>query len=140
VLISPYIAPLTIDQTLYEHSSIPATIRALFMNGTAPLTSREAGARTFHTQLQWLAQVRSDQIAFPAHQSLTYDLEPPAADVDPTVNAPSDLVVKMGQQLQKSLDRLGLQPPFRGDRLATQAEATEFFRAARSLMRRLVQQ
>jgi phospholipase C len=130
VLVSAFVAPHTIDSTLYEHSSIPATIRALFMPGTAPLTSREANARTFHTQLHWLPEARTDQIAFPMNNSLVVDLQP-AAMPD---NTPSDLVIAMGRQLQKTLDHLGLQSPLRGDQLGTQAEAATFFRSARALL------
>jgi phospholipase C len=42
VVISPWIAAHTIDHTLFDHASIPATIERLF--GLAPLTQRDAKA------------------------------------------------------------------------------------------------
>ena len=127
VLVSPYIGAGAIDSTLYEHSSIPATIRALFMPGTPALTPREQRARPFHGQLPWLPAARTDQVNFPVSYSLGVDIRPPAP-------APSDLVVKMGRQLQSTLDRLGLQSSLSGNRLTTQTEATAFFKAARALL------
>ena len=47
LLISPWIAPGTVDHTVYDHTSIPATVRRLFAPGTPPLTARDRGANTF---------------------------------------------------------------------------------------------
>jgi phospholipase C len=128
VLVSPYIEAGTIDSTLYEHSSIPATVRALFMKTTAALTPREQRAMRFHGQLPWLPAARTDQVNFPVSYSLSVDSRASA----PT--GPSDLVVKMGHQLQSTLNRMGLKPPLSGDHLTTQAKATAFFKAARTLL------
>ncbi len=52
IVISPWIRRGTIDDTVYDHSSIPATVRALFAPGAGPLTacprSRDGMANTFH--------------------------------------------------------------------------------------------
>ena len=42
VVVSPWIAPHTVDHTVYDHSSVPATIERLF--GMPPLTARDAFA------------------------------------------------------------------------------------------------
>ena len=47
VLVSPWIAAGTVDQTVYEHSSIPATIRKLFNVDVPALTPRDAQVNTF---------------------------------------------------------------------------------------------
>lgn len=45
VVISPYIKAGTVDHTVYDHSSVPATLRTLF--GIGKLTNRDAAAATF---------------------------------------------------------------------------------------------
>jgi phospholipase C len=56
VLVSPWIEPNTIlrptDDRHFDHSSIPATLRALFAAGLPPLTSRDANAATFHHSVE----------------------------------------------------------------------------------------
>jgi phospholipase C len=42
VVVSPWIAPHTVDHTVYDHSSVPATIERLF--GLPPLTARDEAA------------------------------------------------------------------------------------------------
>jgi phospholipase C len=43
IVVSPWVAQGQIDHTVYDHSSIPATIERLF--GLAPLTARDGAAR-----------------------------------------------------------------------------------------------
>jgi phospholipase C len=50
VLISPWIEKCRVDSTIYEHSSLPATIRTLF-NLPGSLTARDAAANTFEKNL-----------------------------------------------------------------------------------------
>jgi phospholipase C len=47
VLVSPRIPPGTVDDTIYDHSSIVGTLRKLFVPDAAPLTSRDANGNTF---------------------------------------------------------------------------------------------
>jgi phospholipase C len=47
VVVSPLIEAGTVDHTVLEHASVPATLRALFAPGAAPLTQRDAAAATF---------------------------------------------------------------------------------------------
>jgi arylsulfatase A-like enzyme len=50
VLVSPRVEKGKIDSTLYEHASIPATLRTLF-DLPEPLTARDAAANTFNKNL-----------------------------------------------------------------------------------------
>jgi phospholipase C len=66
VVISPWIAPKTIDSTRYEHSSIAATARKLFLGAawqTKFLTNRDKGANTFDGLLT-LDAPRTDVVRF----------------------------------------------------------------------------
>lgn len=58
VVVSPRI-PQQWDDTRYEHSAIPRTVRKLFAPHTAPLSAREAASPTFD-HLVSLAQPRDD--------------------------------------------------------------------------------
>ena len=72
VVVSPWIPAGTIDSTQYEHSSIAATARKLFL-GTAWqshfLTERDRQANTFDGVLT-LAAPRTDQVKFDAPKNL----------------------------------------------------------------------
>jgi phospholipase C len=48
VVVSPYVPTGTVDDTVRDHASIPATLRALFAPNAAPLTSRDAWSPPFH--------------------------------------------------------------------------------------------
>jgi phospholipase C len=48
LVISPYVRRGDVDQSVYDHSSVPATLRALFIPDALPLTQRDAHANTFH--------------------------------------------------------------------------------------------
>jgi phospholipase C len=48
ILISPWLAPAVIDTGDYDHSSIVASLRAMFAPDAAPLTKRDVAAKTFH--------------------------------------------------------------------------------------------
>jgi phospholipase C len=45
VVVSPLVAP-AVDPTLYDHTAVPATLRALFAPGSAPLSAREERSAT----------------------------------------------------------------------------------------------
>ena len=47
VLVSPWIAAGTVDATLYDHTTIPHSVRSLFATGVKPLSDREAESETF---------------------------------------------------------------------------------------------
>jgi phospholipase C len=46
LIISPFVEPGGVDSTVYDHSSLIATVRELYGLG-APLTARDAAANTF---------------------------------------------------------------------------------------------
>jgi phospholipase C len=50
ILVSPYVEKGQVDSTIYEHSSLPATIRTLF-NLPEGLTARDKSANTFEKNL-----------------------------------------------------------------------------------------
>jgi len=60
VAISPLIPAGTVDETCYEHSSIPATVRKQFAPDTPPLTDRDAAAEDFLERLPLLPRPRTD--------------------------------------------------------------------------------
>ncbi|NLF10442.1 MAG: alkaline phosphatase family protein [Anaerolineaceae bacterium] len=51
VLISPWIEAGTVDQTVYDHASIPATVRKLLHVDAQPLTHRDSMTNTFEQVL-----------------------------------------------------------------------------------------
>jgi phospholipase C len=76
VVVSPWIAAHTVDHTVYDHSSVPATIERLF--GLPPLTARDAAANDV-TALFTEGQPRTD-----APATLNNPAPPaPRAAIDP---------------------------------------------------------
>ena len=59
VIVSPYIAKGTVDHTVYEHASIPATVSKLFLSGQQVISPREGAAHTFENLLT-LSKPRPD--------------------------------------------------------------------------------
>lgn len=47
VVVSPWIDPNTVDPTVYDHASVPRTLRDLFARAAQPLTQRDANANSF---------------------------------------------------------------------------------------------
>eukprot|EP00500_Bicosoecida_sp_ms1_P010671 CAMPEP_0203833176 /NCGR_PEP_ID=MMETSP0115-20131106/72522_1 /ASSEMBLY_ACC=CAM_ASM_000227 /TAXON_ID=33651 /ORGANISM="Bicosoecid sp, Strain ms1" /LENGTH=515 /DNA_ID=CAMNT_0050742247 /DNA_START=135 /DNA_END=1682 /DNA_ORIENTATION=+ len=87
ILISPYVPKGTVVHggdggAVFEHSSIPATVRKLFAPAAAPLTRRDATAATFEGVLS-LAAPRTDCPASlppaPTHRAITPGLPPLSA-------------------------------------------------------------
>ncbi|MGH3720272.1 MAG: alkaline phosphatase family protein [Pseudonocardiaceae bacterium] len=62
VVVSPYIAAGKVDDTVRDHASIPATLRALFAPNAAPLTRRDAWSPPFHTVLDLEAPRRGREL------------------------------------------------------------------------------
>jgi phospholipase C len=117
VLISPYIEQGTIDKTQYEHSSIVATIRRLFLpTGTAPLTDRDQNANTFD-RIVTRDQPRTDTFTWPAAGKKGN-------------SAPSELALTMVRHMGQALDRHGLTTSLTASDIKTQRDATAFMREA----------
>ncbi|HEV7485544.1 MAG TPA: alkaline phosphatase family protein [Thermoanaerobaculia bacterium] len=60
VLVSPWIREGSVDSTIYDHSSIPHSVRELFAPDAEPLTKREAVSNTVWNADIWLDEVRDD--------------------------------------------------------------------------------
>jgi phospholipase C len=132
VLVSPYICAGTIDSTLYEHSSIVATIRELFLpKGTPPLTSRDAAASTFLRTLLLSDPPRTDKVQFPGHNLMAMT---PARQAVIAATPPTSLVRTMMLNAQHALDQLGLEVEQRAESVTTQQHATAFFRRAHAAL------
>lgn len=69
VVISPYIAAHTIDHRVYDHTSVLATLEALF--GLAPLTGRDAQANNLVSLFTLVAPRTDTPVHLPAPQSDT---------------------------------------------------------------------
>jgi phospholipase C len=76
VAISPLIPAGTVDDTFYEHSTIPATVRRQFLSGSRPLTRREAAAEDLLDHLPLLPRPRTSLPTAPAAEPV---LAKPAA-------------------------------------------------------------
>jgi phospholipase C len=76
VVVSPLVPRGVVDHTVYEHASVPATLRALFAPDAAPLTVRDGSAATFHH----LASLTTPRTDLPDLSALC---EEPAARPDP---------------------------------------------------------
>jgi phospholipase C len=51
VVVSPFVPANRISDQVYDHASVPATLRALFAPHAEPLNARDANAVTFHSLL-----------------------------------------------------------------------------------------
>ena len=79
VVVSPWIPAHTVDHTVYDHSSVPATIERLF--GLPPLTARDAAANDV-TPLFTEPRPRADapaRLNYPAPPTLRAAIDPQAA-------------------------------------------------------------
>jgi phospholipase C len=60
VVVSPYVAAHAVRTEVHDHTSVPATLRALFAPDAPPLTARDAWASTFHSALDLTEPRRAD--------------------------------------------------------------------------------
>ncbi|MCA1672552.1 MAG: alkaline phosphatase family protein, partial [Actinobacteria bacterium] len=102
IAVSPWISPGTLDDTPYDHASIPRTVRELFAPGASPLSARDAGVASFaHLAGAVDHPRRGDEL--PNLEDL---LTPPAGlvDVAPDLTAPE----APPDDFQRSLDALAI--------------------------------
>lgn len=102
VLASPWIPPGVIDHTLYDHSSLPATLKALF-GLRSFLTKRDAQANTFD-HLCTLDGPRLDapKGLTPIAASLAQSYDSAVSAIESQMAPPSDLqrsLVELANQL-----------------------------------------
>jgi hypothetical protein len=105
VVVSPWIPGGTIDHTLYDHSSLPATLKSLF-GLRSFLTKRDAQANTFE-HLCRLDTLRSDcpQNLRPVTASLAQGYDSAISAIESQAAAPSDLqrsLVELANELNPS--------------------------------------
>jgi phospholipase C len=81
VLVSPFIQRGTVDSTVYDHTSIPATLKRLFDLGKF-LTDRDRDANTISTE-NWLTVARSD-----TPETLSLSRPPLPTNAKPSVAKP----------------------------------------------------
>jgi hypothetical protein len=103
VVVSPLIPAGTWDDTLYDHTAIPRTVRELFAPGTAPLSAREAVSPTF-ARLASLAAARTD---LPDLSALTQPVSPASAEAAaPAPPASAERDDEFARQLRELGDRI----------------------------------
>jgi phospholipase C len=64
VIVSSYIPRRTVDHTVYDHASIPATVSRLFLSGPQTISPREHSAHTFERVLTLAAPRRDEDIPY----------------------------------------------------------------------------
>ena len=74
VVVSPLVPRRTWDDTIYDHSAVPRTVRGLFAPGTPPLSAREARSPSF----EGLASLERPRTDLPDLSALTGAPEPGA--------------------------------------------------------------
>jgi hypothetical protein len=102
VIVSAYIDPGRVDSTIYDHTSVIATARKLFLGDKAAtnfLTDRDRNANTFE-HLLTRDSVRDDKIDFKALQ----DLMPPLANLQKKNNLDSPLSEHQKMMVQHAFE------------------------------------
>jgi phospholipase C len=137
VLVSAYIAPGTIISRQFEHSSIVATVRKLFVPNAQPLTVRDATAATFEDIPQLNQPPRTDRPIFPVPQaaSATAFARTVAAAAPRVERKPTELMMTMVGQMEQTLKMLGLQTTQKVETIYTAQDATNYLREAGELIK-----
>ena len=133
VVVSPYISAGTVDHTVYEHTSIPASVTEQFIGD--PLTqspySREQYANTF-LHLLTLEQPRTDQPDFSPHPVVAAAAQPQARSSAPVSSLQLNQVMEVHAMLQRNhLDAAQQLDP---DTVKTEQDASQFVSAALAVM------
>jgi phospholipase C len=126
VLISPYIAPGTIDHRVYDHTSIIATAFKLFLPNVQKvnLTLRDKSARTFEDNLT-LPQPRTGRINLAAAAK---SQPPTAAELSQLINDHLKMLVHQAAMVEQRLapaERSGIDP----NTIQTEAEAAVYLQS-----------
>ena len=133
IIVSP-LASARVSHRQYEHASIVATIRKLFLRdaGEQPL-GREASANTFDVELDLMDAPRTDVVGLPRQRAM-----PGLRNLVPEV-APTELAMNMVHHMADALQRRFPDKPLpmNVDEVRTSRQATEFMAAARKSLRHL---
>jgi phospholipase C len=125
VLVSPYIPPRTIVSRQLEHSSIIATLRALFGPGARPLGRDATAAPIDVSAVASLATPRTDTVVFPTRQASTATVGETRA---------SELARLMVRQMHATLRRLELPTTIEPHRVLSDQQASDFMRTAAQMI------
>ncbi len=109
VLISPFIPKNTLDQVIYDHSSIVATCRALFAPDTKPFSNREMHANKFINALS-LTEPRSKEDLPKVNRNMEI-CKKQIPLTDKSINQMDEFqlsILKVGQNLDKYMRRENL--------------------------------
>jgi phospholipase C len=87
VVVSPFIKPGTVSAEVRDHSSVPATLRALYAPDQPPLTPRDATAKPFTTLLNLTDPRRVDLPNLSAYVLAPVASAPPLAATAPAAAA-----------------------------------------------------
>lgn len=129
VVVSPYVARGTVDHTVYDHTSISATVRHGFAPGAEPLSPREARANRFD-RLLTLDVPRVDEDLphlepLPVPEEDDWDADEPVSFLDDLALGLLEMGVRLRAQLLGGPDSMGLRDATRDelDALATVRDA-----------------
>ena len=98
VVVSPWVAEGRVDDTLYDHTSIVATLRTLFAPQASPLSRRDRRANTFDHLVTELAEARApdDLPDLPSPRRLDAEVPPsPRVEVPGLAEVEPDVAVQL---------------------------------------------
>ncbi len=139
VLVSPYITPGTIDSAVYDHTSIIATARKLFLGANADsnfLTARDKQANTFEHVLT-LAQARTDTVTFQKFERVVRPLAALRAtnSLNKPLSSHQEMIVQHAYEIEQSFPvgrRSGLTP----EMIQTEGQASAYLAQVTAELRR----
>jgi phospholipase C len=118
IAVSPWILPGTLDDTPYDHASIPRTVRELFAPGALPLSARDAGVASFAHLVAGVDHPRrgdelpslEDLLTPPAGLDIAPDLAAPEAPPDDFQRSLDALAIIVGDNLDRPEEDLVVDP------------------------------
>jgi phospholipase C len=112
VLISPWLDPAVNVTPVFDHSSIVASLRALFAPGADPLTRRDAAANSFHGLAARrgprtdLPEVAPEEMPAPDVRRMRLKaLAPEAVNMPPTLDDFQQSLVSLTEAVNRQLDQ-----------------------------------
>jgi phospholipase C len=132
ILISPYIPAGTIDRTVYDHTSVIATVRRLLIPNVANshLTQRDRLANTFEGNLT-LSEPRNDALIWPAAKSALPTTAQLASPINDHLAAHVLQVSFMERRLLPPEQQSGIDP----HTIRTESQAAEYLQTVNEKIR-----